>query len=214
MTSALQKSQCCSATSAVQHSENCSTTSVFACGMLQGWGLEGWGFGLPDTSNNYPGVIFVSEGMCFRGRHGGVEKKRGVEASRMTPLAKRGFGPPPPSYDTFSTPFRCQCSVFPVPKTFTAQSRPEALWRGPKIFGRARSLVRFPPPIRFAPPYHGPSVYNGSEAPVWHALSLPHPKGPSVQMLEIQGLYSCPRSFTIGINALPISQRTKTQHLR
>ena len=28
------------------------------------------------------------------------------------------------------------------------------LWRGPKIFGRARSLVtvRFPPPIRFAPP--------------------------------------------------------------
>ena len=43
MTSALQKSQCCSATSAAQHSENCSATSVFACGMLQGWGLEGWG---------------------------------------------------------------------------------------------------------------------------------------------------------------------------
>ena len=43
MTSAPQKSQCCSATSAVQHSKNCSATSVFACGMLQGWGLEGWG---------------------------------------------------------------------------------------------------------------------------------------------------------------------------
>ena len=26
--------------------ENCSATSVFACGMLQGWGLEGWGLGL------------------------------------------------------------------------------------------------------------------------------------------------------------------------
>ena len=46
--SALQKSKCCSATSAAQHSEICSATSVFACGMLQGWGLEGWGLGLPD----------------------------------------------------------------------------------------------------------------------------------------------------------------------
>ena len=44
MTSALQKSQCCSAGSAAQHSKNCSATSVFACGMLQGRGLEGWGF--------------------------------------------------------------------------------------------------------------------------------------------------------------------------
>ena len=39
MTSALQKSQCCSATSAAQHSENCGAASVFACGMLQGGGL-------------------------------------------------------------------------------------------------------------------------------------------------------------------------------
>ena len=46
MTSALQKSRCCSATSAAQVSENCSATSVFADGMLQGWGLEGWGLGL------------------------------------------------------------------------------------------------------------------------------------------------------------------------
>ena len=44
------ESQCCSATSAAQHSENCSATSVFACGMLQGWGFEGWGLGLADTS--------------------------------------------------------------------------------------------------------------------------------------------------------------------
>ena len=40
MTSALQKRECRSATSAVQHSENCSATSVFARGMLHGWGLE------------------------------------------------------------------------------------------------------------------------------------------------------------------------------
>ena len=50
MTSALQKSECCSATSAAQHSKNCSATSVFACGMLQGWGLEGWGLGLAGFS--------------------------------------------------------------------------------------------------------------------------------------------------------------------
>ena len=49
MTSALQKSQCCSAVSAAQHSENCSATSVFACGMLQGRGLEGWGLGLAES---------------------------------------------------------------------------------------------------------------------------------------------------------------------
>ena len=47
----LLKSECCRATSAAQPpqlSENCSATSVFACGMLQGWGLVGWGLGLAD----------------------------------------------------------------------------------------------------------------------------------------------------------------------
>ena len=52
-----------------------------------------------------------------RGRHGGVEKRGGWNTSRMTPLPKRGFGPP--SYGTFSTPLRCQCSVFPVQKSTT-----------------------------------------------------------------------------------------------
>ena len=56
MTSALQKSQCCSAASAAQHSENCNATFVFACGMLQGWGLEGSGLGLTDQM---AGVFWV-----------------------------------------------------------------------------------------------------------------------------------------------------------
>ena len=56
MTSTLQKRECCSATSAAQHFENCSATSVFACGMLQGWGLEGWGLGLPNQ-NYRPGLL-------------------------------------------------------------------------------------------------------------------------------------------------------------
>ena len=47
--SALQQTECCSATSAAQLSKNCSATSFFACGMLQGWGLEGWGLGLANT---------------------------------------------------------------------------------------------------------------------------------------------------------------------
>ena len=54
MTSAVQKSECCSATGAVQHSENCSATSFFACGMLQGWCLEGWGLGLADFAALLP----------------------------------------------------------------------------------------------------------------------------------------------------------------
>ena len=54
MTSALQKRQCCSAVPAAQHSENCSATSVFACGMLQGWGLEGSGLGLAERSAEAP----------------------------------------------------------------------------------------------------------------------------------------------------------------
>ena len=53
MMSVLQKSECCSATSAAQHSENCRATSIFACGMLQGWGLEGWGLGLADLPANF-----------------------------------------------------------------------------------------------------------------------------------------------------------------
>ena len=57
MTSTLQKSQCCSATSAAQHSENRGATSVFACGMLQGWGLEGWGLGLAEETDVQKGVF-------------------------------------------------------------------------------------------------------------------------------------------------------------
>ena len=79
-----------------------------------------------------------------RGRHGGVEN-----LTNDTP-PKKGFWTPP------------RTVRFPAPSGVSAlfflyknprQSRPEALWRGPKTFGRARSLVRFPPPIRFAPPH-------------------------------------------------------------
>ena len=64
MPSALQKRKCCSATSAAQLSGNGSATSVFACGMLQGWGLEGWGLGLADAF----GLLEISG---FSGPQGG-----------------------------------------------------------------------------------------------------------------------------------------------
>ena len=93
---------------------------------------------------------------------GGVEKRGGWKTSRMTPLPKRVLDPPPPppSYGTFSTPSGVSALFFffPVQKS-TRQSKPEALLEGSKkSFGRARSLVRFPPPpyVLHPPIYHGP----------------------------------------------------------
>ena len=86
----------------------------------------------------------------FRGRHGGGGKKRGGgKPSRMTPLPKRGFGPPLVRY-VFHPP-----QVSPLCFSCTKihdRADQKLVWRGPKMFGRAHSLVRFPPPIRFAPP--------------------------------------------------------------
>ena len=50
MTSALQKSKCCSATSAAELSENKKRNLCFARGMLQGWGLEEQCLGLAETA--------------------------------------------------------------------------------------------------------------------------------------------------------------------
>ena len=119
--------------------------------------------GFPTLMGRFPswkslGKQSVRTGALIRGRHGGVKKRGGWKTSRMTPLPKRGFGPPLVRY-VFHPP---QVSVFPPPSGVSAlfllyknprQSRPEALLEGPNIFGRVRSLVRFPPPpMRFAPP--------------------------------------------------------------
>ena len=92
---------------------------------------------------NFPKV--VAQLLFFRGRHGGVEKGGGWKTSRMTPLPKRGFGPPRTVH--FPPPSRVSALFF-----LYRNPRQKLFWRGPKIFGRARSRVRFPPPIRFAPP--------------------------------------------------------------
>ena len=85
----------------------------------------------------------------FRGRHGGVEKGGGWKTSRMTPLPKRGFGPP--SYGTFSTPLRRQGSVFPVQKSTTEQTR--SSFGGVQKFSGERILwYVFLPPYVLHPP--------------------------------------------------------------
>ena len=86
----------------------------------------------------------------FRGRHGGVEKGGGWKTSRMTPLPKRGFGPPLVRY-VFHPPLRCQCSVFLYKNQ--RQSRPEAVLEGSKNFRESAFSGTFSPPIRFAPPH-------------------------------------------------------------
>ena len=58
MTSALQVSECCSATSAAQLSRNLQRNFRLLLWHAAGWGLEGWGLGLPDARNF--GLIFRS----------------------------------------------------------------------------------------------------------------------------------------------------------
>ena len=91
----------------------------------------------------------------MRGRHGGVEKRGGRKTSRMTPLPKRGFGPP--SYGTFSTPLACRCSVFPVQKSTTEQTR--SSFGGVQYFSGGRILwYVFLPPYVLHPPISWPNT--------------------------------------------------------
>ena len=80
---------------------------------------------------------------------------------------QKGFGPP--SYGTFSTPLTCQCSVFPVQKSTTEQTRRS--FGGVQKFSGERVLwyVFHPPNTFCTPPYHGPRDTG--------RLSLGHPAG-------------------------------------
>ena len=84
----------------------------------------------------------------IRGRHGGVEKRGGWKTSRMTPLPKRGFGPP-------------RTLRFPPPSGVSAlfflyknprQSSPEALLEGSNNFRESAFSGAFSSPHTFAPP--------------------------------------------------------------
>ena len=81
---------------------------------------------------------------------GGWKKQGGWKPSRMTPLPKRGFGPPPRTVRF--PPLSGVSALFFLYKN-PRQSRPEALSEGSKDISGERVLwYVFPPPIRFAPP--------------------------------------------------------------
>ena len=84
---------------------------------------------------------FVKTMPFFRRRHGGCGKKRGRKTSRRTP-----------SYGTFSIPPGCRCSAFSCTKIHD-QADQKLFWKGPKIFGRVRAAVRFPPPPHVLRPH-------------------------------------------------------------
>ena len=72
---------------------------------------------------------------------------------------KRGFWTPP-SYGTFSTPVRCQCSVFPVQKSTTEQTR--SSFGGVQKFSGERVLwYVFLPPYVLHPPISRPKKESG-----------------------------------------------------
>ena len=89
---------------------------------------------------------------CVRERHGG-ETRGGRKTSRMTP--PKGFGPP--LYGTFSIPLRCQCSVFPVQKSTTEQTK-SSFGGVQKFSGESVLWYVFLPGTFCTPPYHGPIV--------------------------------------------------------
>ena len=82
----------------------------------------------------------------------GGGKRGGRKTSRMTPLPKRGFGPPLVRYVFHPPQVSVLCfSCTKLHHGMTEQKR--TLLEGSKMIRRARSLVRFPPPIRLAPPH-------------------------------------------------------------
>ena len=119
---------------AAQHSENCSTDSVFACGMLQGWGLEGWGMDLmsfgecalvPREHANVP---------SFRFRY------RETSECTLVPVFVPGEHPPnPPFWKTtlLSTPKEVAWQHPPA-------KRPKTWHRISCTFENARSGLAFP----------------------------------------------------------------------
>ena len=101
----------------------------------------------------------------------GPGKKRGEENLTNDTPPKKGFWTPPRT-GRFPPPPQVSILCFSCTKIHD-RAEQKLFWRGPKIFGRARSLVRFPPPIRFAPPpYHGPNDYRQTSI-IWVAPSSP-----------------------------------------
>ena len=102
-----------------------------------------------------------------------MEKRGGRKTSRMTPLPKRGFGPPLVWYVFHPPQVSALFFLYKNPR----QSGPKALLEGSKDFRESAFSGTFPPPpLRFAPPHITAQVAGND------ALSVPMPfatkKGP------------------------------------
>ena len=146
-----------------------------------------------DCRREMPKFLFAFYAM------GGWKKRGGWKTSRMTPLPKRGFGPP--SYGTFSTPLRCQCSVFPVQKSPTEQTR--SSFGGVQKFPGERVLwYVFLPPYVLHPPISRPNVFR-------HKKKEPKPKLLSPDIFWWGG--GLPRE---GVGAKKFSMSLETQGIK
>ena len=104
---------------------------------------------------------------------GGWKREGCGKPHEWHPSHKRGY---PPSYGTFSTPLRCQRSVFPVQKSTTEQTR--SYFGGVQKFSGERVLWYV-----FLPPYvlhHGPKKWGPQDG----FLEFPRPED-SVEIIQI-----------------------------
>ena len=102
---------------------------------------------------------------------GGWKKEGGGKPHEWHPSQKGVLDPP--SYGTFSTPLRCQCSVFPVQKSTTEQTR--SSFGGVQKFSGERVLwYVFLPPYVLHPPISPPNFFHAAKSAL-SALKLAPP---------------------------------------
>ena len=106
---------------------------------------------LGQSRDNY---VYLFFSLCvFSLPNGGVVKRGGWKTSRMTPLPKRGFGPPLVRYVLGPPQVSVLCFSYKNPR----QGRPETLMEGSKNFRESAFSDTFSSPHTFCtPPYHGP----------------------------------------------------------
>ena len=97
---------------------------------------------------------------------GGWKKRGGWKTSRMTPLPKRGFGPPPPLVQYVFRPPQVSVLCFSCTKKSTTEQT-RSSFGGVQDFPGERVLWHvLLPPYVLHPPYHGPSLLHKPSCPL------------------------------------------------
>ena len=114
---------------------------------------EDWNRPLPHLQRPLSSRI-KKGGFSSENAMGGWKKEGGGKPHEWHPSQKRVLDPP--SYGTFSTPLRCQCSVFPVPKSTTEQTK-SSFGGVQKLSGERVLWYVFLPPYVLHPPISPPN---------------------------------------------------------